>query len=137
MIAGINNCLKTYYGQADVSFRQIATSTELYKTGTVITKFNTEEPQKIIGSSKEVFLGPKNRFRKLGISELGIHKARGKEPLVLFKTYYTNGVSHSIGFMQKTEKSQMAKFIEILKDFKASGSHPNFELIVKLLKRIH
>ena len=136
MITGINNCLKTYYGQKNVSFRQIGTSTELYKTGTIITKFNTEEPNKTIGSSKEVFLGPKNRFRKLGIGEIEIHRAKGKEPFVLFRTYYTNGVSHSIGFMQKTEKKQIAKFVEILKDFKASGSHPNFELIGKLLKRI-
>lgn len=137
MTVGIRPCLKNYYGQNGITSSSVGSGV-LVKTQTVINNdLMRGGDDKVIGARKTISLGAENPLNRLGISELQIHRSKGKEPMVLFRAPINDGKRQTIGFLQKTERNKMANFIKVLKEFKESGVQPNFELLEKLLKRIH
>lgn len=136
MTVGFNDCVRNYYGTVGRASSSIG-SEVLDKTGTVIkNNLVRDDASNVIGSRKRIFMGANDHLKKLGINELQIHRTRGKEPLVLFRTPFNNGKRQTIGFLQKSERNTMANFIKLLKDFKESGIQPKFELLENLLKHV-
>lgn len=131
--------ISVYYPQGPRNCTLIDKQPRVLKSGTEIKNFVVREGMKDtpIGSQKRMTLGD-TLLRKLGVDRIHICKAKGqKEALIRFLAPQDkNGITKSIGFLQKSENNQMKMFVKILKDYAKHGVKPDFGVIADLLKYI-
>ena len=116
-------------------FHHINAPIKLNRTGTEIQSSTMKDATgKTLGVAKRMELGS-TRLKDLGVDIVRINKLKGAEAFVQFGQH-VDGLTHMIGFLQKSDNNQMKAFINMLKDLKAKGIKADFTIIREALKYI-